>query len=62
MALEAAVLDISGWRRGEISGLEWADANMKNRIVYLPPRKTNTDESRVLTLEGELWSVMLRRW
>jgi integrase len=52
----------SGWRKGEIAGLEWRDVDMQARIIRLRPEMSKTSEGRVLALEGPLWDLLKRRW
>jgi integrase len=51
---------LSGWRRGEIVPLRWDAVDRSAREVRL--RTSKNGEGRVLPLEGELWSVIERRW
>jgi integrase len=50
----------SGWRRGEITGLQWDMVDRGQRTVVLPTSKNR--ERRVLALEGELWEIIERRY
>jgi len=52
----------SGWRKGEIRSLEWADVDMLGKVIGLRPENSKTNEGRVLVLEGELWNVIARQW
>jgi integrase len=52
----------SGWRKGEIAGLEWRDVDMQARVIRLRPEMSKTSEGRVLALEGPLWDLLKRRW
>ena len=52
----------SGWRKGEIAGLEWRDVDMTARVIQLRPELSKTAEGRVLALEGPLWELIKRRW
>jgi integrase len=53
---------LSGWRKGEMANLEWSDVDRHGRVVHLRPEKSKTDEARLLTLEGELWNIIHKRW
>ncbi len=53
---------LSGWRKGEIASLTWADVDREGRVIRLRPEASKTDEGRTLTLEGELWEIVERRW
>ena len=49
---------LTGWRRGEITSLEWPQVDFASRIVRLWPNATKNDEGRVLPLEGELLRII----
>jgi integrase len=49
----------SGWRRGEVTSLQWDMVDRSQRIIVLPTSKN--EQSRVLALEGELWEIIERR-
>jgi integrase len=51
---------LSGWRRGEIVPLRWDAVDRTGRQVRL--RTSKNGLGRVLPLEGELWTLMERRW
>jgi integrase len=51
----------SGWRRGEIRSLQWADVDLAARVIHLRPESSKTREGRVLALGGELWSVIAKQ-
>jgi integrase len=51
---------LSGWRRGEIVPLRWDAVDRNAREVRLKTSKNGL--GRVLPLEGELWSLIERRW
>jgi integrase len=51
---------LSGWRRGEIVGLQWSMIDQPGRLIVLPTSK-NT-KGRVLALEGEMWDNIERRY
>ena len=48
----------SGWRRGEVRSLQWADVDLAAKVIRLRPEHSKTREPRMLALEGELWNVM----
>jgi integrase len=50
----------TGWRRGEISGLQWSTINRQSKIIFLGRSKNG--EPRVLPLVGELDRIIERRW
>jgi integrase len=51
---------LSAWRRGEILGLRWEWVDRAAREVRLPDSKNG--KPRVLPLEGQLWTLIERRW
>jgi integrase len=51
----------SGWRRGEIRSLRWADVDLAARVIRLRPENSKTREGQVLALEGELRTVIARQ-
>jgi integrase len=51
---------LSGWRRGEIVSLRWEAVDRGAREVWL--WTTKNGRRRTLPLDGELWSLMERRW
>jgi integrase len=51
---------LSGWRRGDITGLTWAMVDRDQRMITLPT--TKNDDARLLALEGELWDIIERRY
>ena len=52
---------LSGWRKGEIRSLAWADVDMSGKVIRLRPENSKTNEGRVLALECELWQVINRQ-
>lgn len=48
----------SGWRKGEILGLTWDKADLRNGVVRLNPGETKNDEARTLYLDQELLKEM----
>lgn len=53
---------LSGWRRGEVFTLEWSDVDQRARVIRLRPEESKNGQGRTLVLEGELWSIIERRW
>jgi integrase len=51
----------SGWRRGEVLGLEWSDVDRPAGVVRLRAEKCKTREGRVLVLSKPLKDVTERR-
>jgi integrase len=50
----------TGWRRGEISSLQWSAVNRQARTIFLGRSKNG--EPRILPFVGELESLIERRW
>lgn len=50
----------TGWRRGEISGLQWSSVNRQTKTIFLGRSKNG--EPRILPLVGELEPIIERRW
>jgi len=53
---------LTGWRRGEVLGLEWSDVDRSAGVVRLRPEKCKTREGRVLVLSKPLRDVIERLW
>ena len=53
---------LSGWRKSEITTLEWADVDREGRRVTLRRERSKTGEPRVLPLIDELVEIIDRRW
>ena len=50
---------LTGWRKGEISQLQWT--YIEGRVLRLPPAISKTKDGRVLVLAGELAKLIERR-
>jgi len=53
---------LTGWRKGEVTTLEWADVDRANRLLTLRREHSKNEEPRVLKLTGDLWDLIERRW
>ena len=53
---------LTGWRRGEITDLRWANVNRSAAVVRLKPEQNKARSVRVLALQGELAALIERRW
>jgi integrase len=53
---------LTGWRKGETASLGWADVDREGRVIRLRPEASKNGQGRVVVLEGELWSIIERRW
>jgi integrase len=53
---------LTGWRKGEITSLTWADVDYRGRVIRLRPEASKSGQGRLLGLEGELWQLIERRW
>ena len=52
---------LSGWRKGAIASLMWADVDLDARVIRLRPEHDKAGSGQVLPLEGELWQIIKRR-
>ncbi len=53
---------LTGWRKGEIASLTWADVDRGWRAIRLRPEASKNGKGRVVGLEGDLWELIERRW
>ena len=53
---------LTGWRKGEITGLRWANVNRAEAVIRLEPEQNKARAVRVLALQGELTALIERRW
>lgn len=53
---------LTGWRRGEITGLKWRNVDRTHAVIRLEPAQNKTRQVRVLTLHGQLKALIDRRW
>ena len=53
---------LTGWRRGEVHTLGWADVDRIHGRVRLRREHSKNGEPRVLVLVGELSALIERRW
>jgi integrase len=66
--LPAPIVDVArfayltGWRKGEILGLSWAEVDRAAKLITLPGERTKTGKGRVLPLVGELEALIDQRW
>ena len=52
---------LTGWRRGEVLGLQWRAVDMAGQVLLLRSDETKTRRSRLLAVEGPLLEVLRRR-
>ncbi len=52
----------SGWRRGEIHGLQWQDVDRVAGTIRLRPELSKNKDGRVLVLSAPLRALVERRW
>jgi len=52
---------LTGWRRGEVVGLEWRDVNLADRTVTLPSERSKSGDARTIGLGGALLALLERR-
>jgi len=53
---------LSGWRRGEVTSLRWADVDRDGGVIRLRPEASKNGRGRTLVLAGELAALVDRRW
>ena len=53
---------LTGWRRGEITGLRWNNVHRAEAVIRLEPGQNKSRDVRVLALQGELAALIERRW
>ena len=53
---------LTGWRKGEISGLRWNNVSRAGAVIRLEPEQNKSRDVRVLTLHGEMAALIERRW
>ncbi len=53
---------LTGWRRGEILTLAWADVDRDGGMIRLRPEHSKNRRGRALALEGDLVALLEQRW
>ena len=53
---------LTGWRKGELSSLQWRDVDRQGKSIRLRPELSKNRTGRVVALEGELWNIIERCW
>ena len=53
---------LTGWRKGEITGLQWGNVNRIESVIRLEPEQNKGRTVRVLAIQGELAALIERRW
>ena len=53
---------LTGWRKGEIVGLQWNNVDRSGAVVRMEPAQNKGRDVRVLVLQGELAALIERRW
>ena len=53
---------LTGWRKGEITGLLWANVYRSEAVIRLEPDQNKNRTVRLLALQGELAALIERRW
>jgi integrase len=51
-----------GWRKGQVSKLRWEHVDRTNRLMIVPGKLTKNRKPQTIALEGELWTIIERRW
>ena len=52
---------LTGWRKGEIAGLQWNNVDRSGEVIRLDPTQNKGRDVRVLPLEGEVAAIIERR-
>lgn len=53
---------LTGWRKGSITNLRWADVDREAKEINLPGKYVKNGEPLKMAIEGEMTEVMARRW
>jgi len=53
---------LTGWRKGEIISLRWADVDGDGGAIRLRPEASKNGKGRTVVLDGELDALIQRRW
>ena len=53
---------LTGWRKGEVASLRWADVGREGRTIRLSWRKSENRQARTMALVGELAEIIDRPW
>ncbi len=53
---------LTGWRKGEIISLWWADVDRDGGAIRLRPEASKNGRGRIVALDGELEALIERRW
>jgi integrase len=53
---------LTGWRKGEIISLRWADVDRESGSLRLSWRKSKNKKARTMALVGDLADIIERRW
>ena len=51
----------SGWRRGEVLGLEWSEVDLNAGEIRLPPERSKNKAGRTLPIPAPIMEVLERR-
>lgn len=51
----------TGWRKGALAGLSWAEVDWQKRILALPPRLAKNGRPAVFPVEGQVEAILRRR-
>lgn len=53
---------LTGWRKGEIISLRWADVDRDGGAIRLRPEASKNGRGRTVVVDGELDALIERRW
>jgi integrase len=52
---------LTGWRKGEVTALEWRDVDLRSGVIRLRAEHSKNKRPRVVALRGELLDLVQRR-
>src|SRR5262249_45507883 len=52
---------LTGWRKGEIVSLQWADVDLQGGAIRLRPEHSKNGRGRIVMLDGDLGALIQRR-
>ncbi len=53
---------VTGWRKGELQTLTWADVNREARTILLRSEHSKNEDTRLISISGDLPEIIERRW
>ena len=53
---------LTAWRRGELVSLRWSDVDRTGGVIRLRPEHSKNGRGRTVAIEGDLRTILERRW